>query len=65
MNKLTLVIEWIPGTNQPPRVVGPLGEKMLCYAMLEGAKEVIRSFVPPQIIPVGVIPNGFEPTQRK
>ena len=39
-----LVIEW-EGPGTPIRVNGPIGNKMVCYAMLEGAKDAVREYV--------------------
>jgi hypothetical protein len=37
-------------------VTGPLGDKFLCYAMLEGAKDCIRDFKPNIIERANVLP---------
>lgn len=60
MNKIVLTIEMVPG--QQPQVTGPLDNKLLCYGLLEIAKEAIRDFKPPEIIPVtGFQINGQRP----
>ena len=42
-----LIIEFSPG--QPVKVSGPINEKMMCYGMLEMARDAIKDYVPPQI----------------
>lgn len=42
-------------------VSGPLGDKLLCYALLEMAKDAIREWRPPVILPAAALPeNGFQ-----
>ena len=42
--KIQLIITVTPG--QPVQVTGPLPDKMLCYGMLEMARDVIQSYDP-------------------
>ena len=42
--KIQLTITVTPG--QPVQVTGPLPDKMLCYGMLEMARDVIQSYAP-------------------
>jgi hypothetical protein len=56
-----LKISFIPG--QEPQISGPLQDKMLCYAMLEVARDAIQSFNPeqqPLVAPAVLMPlrNG-------
>lgn len=56
--KAQLVITW----NGPPagvQVTGPIQDKMLCYALLELAKDAIRDFKPSTIVAPDIIfPRG-------
>lgn len=55
--------------GQPLQVSGPLQDRILCYGLLEMAKDIIRDFKPPQIIPAPadllqhLNRNGHEPSQ--
>jgi hypothetical protein len=61
---MTLTIEFTPG--QPLRVVGPLADKVLCYGMIEAAKDIIREFKTPTIGPASAIPaNGVQQLQQR
>ncbi len=42
-----LTIRFAPG--KPPTVSGPIENKMLCYGMLEVARDIIRDYKPGQI----------------
>jgi len=44
---LRLTIEW-GGPGTPIKVTGPVHDKMLCYAMMEGAKDAIRDHLAQQ-----------------
>jgi hypothetical protein len=63
MNTVTLTIRFIPGSGQAPEITGPIADKMLCYALLELARDAIKDFKPPtEIIPVtGFQINGQRP----
>jgi len=39
-----LVIDW-EGPGTPVKVNGPIADKMVCYAMLEAAKDAVRDYV--------------------
>jgi hypothetical protein len=45
--EIQIVINFIQG--QPVQVFGPLWDKVLCYGLLEVAKDAIRDYKPPQI----------------
>ena len=64
MNKIVLTIECTPEQPGIPlhvRVTGPLGDKLTCYGLLELARDKIREFQPPAIIPVAQFPvNGIK-----
>jgi hypothetical protein len=49
---MEIVVRMDPQGNV--RVDGPLGNKALCYGMLEAAKDAIREWRPPEI----VVPDG-------
>jgi len=58
--EVTLTIRMIPG--QQPQVTGPLANKILCYGMLEIARDAIKDFKAPEVIPVsGFQINGKRP----
>jgi hypothetical protein len=46
--KATLTISVVPG--EPPTVTGPLEDRMLCYALLEIARDVVKDFKPSEIV---------------
>ncbi len=57
--KITLVIEFIP--DQPLRVTGPLQDKLLCFGMLELARQKIHEYKPSPIILAASVPvNGAQ-----
>jgi hypothetical protein len=45
---IRLVITMVPG--QQPRIEGPLQDKMLCYALLEVARDAIKDFKAPLVV---------------
>lgn len=47
MQPVQLVIEFVPG--QGVRIAGPIQDKMLCYGLLEMARDAIRDFKPPAV----------------
>jgi hypothetical protein len=49
--RFTLTISFSPG--QPPQISGPLADKMLCYGMLEVARDVIKDYKPDAIPIIG------------
>lgn len=59
---ITLTITMEPG--QPPQVTGPIQDKMLCYALLEIARDAIKDYAPPLIQPANSMPvlpkNGMK-----
>lgn len=61
--KLTLTIEW-DGPGTPVMVNGPIHDDMLCYALLEKAKDAIRAHqltLQQQriaVVPANGLPNG-------
>ena len=57
MDNPKMIIELLPGGKL--NITGPLSDKVLCYGLLELAKEVIRenkTVSPQQIIPVAAMP---------
>jgi|GEM_PF-4827222 len=44
---ITMTISFEPG--KPIQVTGPLNDRMMCYAMIEMARDVIHAHVPPTI----------------
>ena len=40
---VTLTIQWV-GPGHPVQVNGPINDKMLCYALLELARDAIREY---------------------
>ena len=65
MNKVLLTITYEPG--MPVQVTGPIQDRMLCYAMLEMAKDAIRDFKMGQgeVSPIIVPPRAaFLPRSR-
>lgn len=54
---LQLVIKVVDGQV---RVDGPVGDKLVCYALMEAAKDAIRDFVASQqtrVVPVSSMPT--------
>jgi len=49
---LTITIE----DGKSPEVTGPLNNKLVCYGMLELARDLIKDYKPQEIIPV----SGFQ-----
>lgn len=43
MEPKRIIIEWAPGGEI--KVTGPIGDKVLCFGMLEAAKDVVRTHV--------------------
>jgi len=56
MNEVTLTITFSQG--KPLQVTGPLQDKILCYGLLESARDAIKEFAPPAVIPAATIPNN-------
>jgi hypothetical protein len=50
--RITLRIDWIPG--QEPEITGPLHNKMLCYGLLEAARDAIKDFKPEEVSRIAV-----------
>ena len=50
MDSLKLVIEMLPDGRV--NVNGPIGNKTLCYGMLEAAKDAIRDYVAKNASPI-------------
>ncbi|KKL45656.1 hypothetical protein LCGC14_2353430, partial [marine sediment metagenome] len=53
--EIALVIKYTPGTNEV-EVFGQLSNKVLCYGMLERARDVIQNWQPPQQGPGIIVP---------
>ncbi len=53
-NQIVMTISFVPG--QPVQVNGPLVDKMLCYGMLEMARDAIQAF-DAQNAPRIMVPN--------
>ena len=48
VGELICTMYQLPDGEQIVRARGPLKNRMLCYAILEGAKDVVRSFSEPK-----------------
>ena len=46
-------------SGQNVSVTGPLQNKVLCYGMLEMAKDAIRQAEMPRVIPAALVPPGL------
>ena len=55
---ITLIEE---GDRKQVTISGPLNDRYLCYAMLEGAKDIVREYKTPIIQPVRILPREIEP----
>lgn len=51
---ITLTITMVPG--QPPNITGPLQDKMLCYALLEIARDAVKDYKAPAIEVAAALP---------
>lgn len=61
MNKLVIILN----PDKTVSLSGPLNDRLLCYAMLEAARDGIKEWKPPAIIPASEMPvNGFQPVAR-
>jgi hypothetical protein len=57
-----LIIEMMP--DKSVNVTGPMNDKILCYGLLELAKEIIADYVEAQkkavhIVPANALPNSL------
>ena len=59
--RLTISVD----ANGGVKFEGPLHDKVLCYGLLEIAKDIVRTAKPPVIQPVGVLPHLPPPSNGK
>lgn len=61
MNKLVIILN----PDKTLNVSGPLSDRLLCYAMLQSALDVVRDWRPPDIIPASEIAGERISTSRQ
>jgi hypothetical protein len=58
---IVLSIAFDPHNPKGVQVNGPLQDKMICYALLEMARDAIKDYVPPMVQVAAAMPANMPP----